>query len=118
MKIYLATLGSGKVGFSVTGTDPDGKPIFVGGIRGVIERNTIRYYFAIESYLETLALKPGKRFLARINKWFELTERFPRQLHELDKKDYLEYKQHEHADQLQLQQKIQHPCTTPLPGTD
>ena len=38
------------------------------------------------------------------------------QLHELDKKDYLEYKQREHTDQLQLQRKIQHPCAMPLPA--
>jgi hypothetical protein len=116
MNIYLSTLGSGKVGFSVTGTDPAGKPIYVGGIRGIMERNTIRFYFAIQSYLETLDQTAAKRFDARINKWFALTQRFPRQLHELDKKDYLENKQREHADQLQLQQKIQHPCTTPLPN--
>ena len=118
MQTYLATLGSGKIGFSVTATDSQGKPIYVEGIRGIIERNTIRYYFAIQSYLDSLQLEPGKRFPARINKWFELTERFPLQLHEMDKKDYLEYKQREHKDQLQLQQQIQHPCatSTPQPG--
>lgn len=118
MQTYLATLGSGKIGFSVTGTDSQGKPVYVDGIRGIIERNTIRYYFSIQSYLDTLQLEPAKRFPARINKWFELTERFPLQLHEMDKKDYLEYKQHEHSDQLQLQKQIQHPCatSTPQPG--
>jgi hypothetical protein len=116
MKAYLATLGSGKVGFSVTGTDAEGKPVYVGGIRGVIERNTIRYYFAIQSYLDTLELEPANRFPARIEKWFALTERFPRQLHELDKKDYLEYKQREYVDQVQLQKQILHPCTTPVPS--
>lgn len=113
MKTYLATLGSGKVGFSVTGKDDTGKPVYVAGIRGVIERNTVRYFFAIQSYLDTLGRQPGERFLARINEWFALTERFPHQLHELDKKDYLAYKQYEHRDQLQLQTQIQHPCTTP-----
>jgi hypothetical protein len=113
MNTYLATLGSGKVGFSVSGTDAEGKPVYVSGIRGVMERNTIRYYFAIESYLDTLHLEPAQRFTARITKWFELTERFPKQLHELDKKDYLEYKQRERTDQLHLQHRIQQSCATP-----
>jgi len=113
MKTYLATLGSGKVGFSVTGSDDEGRPVYVDGIRGVIERNTIRYFFAIQSYLDTQKVAPGKRLLARLNKWFVLTERFPRQLHEMDKADYLKYKQHEYADQVQLQAKIPRPCRTP-----
>lgn len=110
MKTYLATLGRNKVGFSITGTDANGKPVYVKGIRGVIERNTIRYYFAIQSFLETLTLAQDHRLNARLNKWYALTERFPRQLHELDKDDYLRYKQHEQADQVQLQAQIQHPC--------
>ena len=114
MKTYLATLGSGKVGFSVSGSDPGGKPIYIDGIRGVIERNAIRYYFAIESYLDTLQVEPDQRFAARSSKWFDLTERFP-QLHELDKHDYLEYKRHEHTDQLQLQRQIQQACVTSMP---
>ncbi len=115
MKTYLATLGSNKVGFSITGTDANGKPVHVEGIRGIIERNTIRYYFAIQSYLETLTLAPAaNRPIARLYKWYALTDRFPRQLHELDKDDYLRYKQHELADQLQLQAQIQHPCRPPV----
>lgn len=116
MNTYLATLGSGKVGFTTTRTGPDGKPVYVGGVRGIAERNTIRYYFAIQSYLETLAQKPDTRFQARIRRWFELTERYPQQLHELDKKDYLTYKQQEHADQLQLQKQVKHPCPVPESG--
>jgi len=115
METYLATLGSNKVGFSITGTDADGKPVYVDGIRGVIERNTIRYYFAIQSYLETLKVAPDNRLSARLNNWYALTERFPRQLHELDKADYLQYKQHEQADQLQLQAQIPHPCSPSAP---
>ncbi len=45
---YLSTLGRGKVGFSVASTGADGKPVYVDGVRGVLERNTMRYYLAIE----------------------------------------------------------------------
>ena len=42
-KFYLNTAGSHKVGFSVVGVDDAGKPIYVRGIKGIIERNVIRY---------------------------------------------------------------------------
>jgi hypothetical protein len=106
MNTYLATIGRNKVGFSVTGKDKNGDPVYVGGVKGIIERNTIRYYFAIESYLDTLQVEPEKRFDARLNKWFDLTEKYPRQLHEMDRKDYLEFKEKEHLDQLRLQQQL------------
>lgn len=103
MATYLATLGRGKIGFSITGRDKNGNPVYVDGVRGVIERNSIRYYLAIQSFLDTLHLAPEDRFSARINKWFDLTERHSLQLHEMEKKEYLEYKQLERKDQLRLQ---------------
>jgi hypothetical protein len=42
MQSYLATSGKDKVGFTTQGTDEDGKPRLVGGMRGVMERNTMR----------------------------------------------------------------------------
>ena len=48
MQAYLATAGASKVGFS----KEEGN--FVGGMRGVMERNTMRYYLAIEAYLASL----------------------------------------------------------------
>jgi len=42
-KVYFATLGWGKVGFTVTGTDRNGKPVYIGGPRGTIERTAVRY---------------------------------------------------------------------------
>jgi len=104
MGIYLATLGSGKVGFSITGKDKKGNSIYVDGVRGIIERNSVRYYLAIQSYLDTLHIKPKDRFTARIDKWFDLTEQHHLQLHEMDKKEYLEHKQLERKDQQRLQQ--------------
>lgn len=115
METYLATLGSNKIGFTITGKDEHGNPIHVGDVRGIIERNTIRYYFAIQSYLDTAAVEPGKRFAARINQWFDLTERHPLQLHELEKQEYLQFKHQEHADQLRLQQQLQPPAGVKSP---
>ncbi|MCY1186091.1 hypothetical protein D9M73_269280 [compost metagenome] len=55
MQGYLATIGRDKVGFSIVGNNARGQPIHVGGTRGVIERNTMRYYLAIEAYLSALS---------------------------------------------------------------
>ncbi len=95
MQSYLATLGSARVGFSVTGKDDAGKPIYIGGVRGVIERNTMRYYLAIESYLAAQSLPPADQMAASLKSWFDATERYARQLHEIDRDDYLAMKRHE-----------------------
>ena len=61
MEGYLATLGRNKVGFTITGQGNDGKPVYMGNVRGVVERNTMRYYLAIEAYLGALALPPAEQ---------------------------------------------------------
>lgn len=96
MRGYLATVGSDKVGFTVVGRQPDGQTAYVGDVRGVVERNTMRYFLAIEAYLAALALPPERRFEARIAHWYAATERYPRQLHELERDEYLEMKRREY----------------------
>jgi hypothetical protein len=105
-KVYFATLGWGKVGFTVTGTDRNGKPVYIGGPRGAIERNAVRYYFAIQSSMDTLSYPGGNRFSMRTIKWYDLTSRYRKQLSDLDKKDYLTFKTKEHKNQVILQQRI------------
>lgn len=95
MQAYLATLGSDKVGFSVVGQRADGQPMYVGGVRGVVERNTMRYYFAIESHLATLALPAAEQLPRSLERWFDATERHALQLHEMDRADYLAMKRNE-----------------------
>jgi hypothetical protein len=90
---YLATSGSGKVGFTRKGKG------YVGGMRGAIERNTMRYYLAIESYLDSLAQPPGRQFLSRIESWFDATEQYRTQLHEIERAEYLAMKKREHVRQ-------------------
>lgn len=95
MKTYLATVGRDKVGFSVVGRQPDGAPLYVTGMRGVIERNTMRYYLAIDSYLDSLAAPPAQQLEKRLADWFDATERYPQQLHEMERADYLAMKRKE-----------------------
>jgi hypothetical protein len=101
MEIYLASAGSDKVGFSITGQSSDGRPIHVHGARGVVERNTMRYYLAIETYLASMAVPLAEQEDKRLRDWFAATERYAAQLHEIDRSEYLAMKQlelqHQHA---------------------
>jgi hypothetical protein len=95
MQGYLATVGRDKVGFSVVGKQPDGQPSYIGGTRGVVERNTMRYYLAIESYLGALGLPTADQPEKRLSDWFAGVERYPLQLHEMERAEYLAMKRKE-----------------------
>jgi hypothetical protein len=105
-KIYFATLGRGKVGFTVTGTDSNGNPEYIGGPRGALERSAVRYYFAIQSFMDTLHYPEERRFIMRISEWHNLTTRFRKQLFDLNKNEYLTFKTAEHKNQEALQRLI------------
>jgi len=92
---YLSTSGRDKVGFTVVGRDNDGRPRYVGGIQGIAERNTMRYFLAIESYLDTLPAPSGQRLDRRLRDWFAATERYARQLHEQSLEEYVAMKHKE-----------------------
>lgn len=103
IKSYYATIGRGKKGFSIISGGKTANPVYVGSVRGSVERNAVRYYLAIQTYLDMLALPRSQRFEKRISRWYDLTARFPRQLYEMDKVEYLANKRLEHANQLLLQ---------------
>jgi hypothetical protein len=96
---YLGTIGSRKVGFTVSGRDAEGRPKYVGGMRGAIERNTMRYYLAIDAYLGALSAPPRERIEKSLRDWFAATERYPRQLREIEQGEYLEMKRREYQRQ-------------------
>ena len=95
MQGYLATMGRDKVGFSIVGRDGSGRPTYVDNVRGVVERNTMRYYLAIDTALDTHGLPPAERQEKRLRDWFAATERYPLQLHELERDEYLDMKRKE-----------------------
>jgi hypothetical protein len=95
MQTYLATMGSSKVGFSITGRNAEGQPVHIAGVLGLLERNTMRYYLAIDAYLSAYALPPGEQFERRIRDWYASTERYATQLHEMDQAEYLDMKRRE-----------------------
>lgn len=100
LQVYLATVGSGKVGFTTLGVPQAGSPpTYIGGMRGLVERNTMRYYLAIDAYLGALSVAPADQMERRLQSWFTATEKYPRQLHEVDRTTYLEMKRSEYRRQ-------------------
>ncbi len=93
MRAYLSTVGSGKVGF----TKADGD--YIGGVRGVVERNTMRYYLAIDAYLAAMNAPPSQQLERRLDTWFAATERYSRQLHEVSRSEYVDMKRSEYKRQ-------------------
>jgi hypothetical protein len=104
--IYLATLGRDKIGFSREPNGPVGQSGFVKGEQGLIERNAMRYYLLLKAFLDTQGLPACRQFEARLNAAYDLMERYPAQLHEMEKPEYLDTKRQEHENQIRLQQKL------------
>ena len=77
----------------------------MGGVRGIVERNAVRYYLALDALLRTRRLPPGKRFEARIQTWFDLAARYP-PLREMEREQYLEIKRRERENRLRLQRAL------------
>ena len=89
MQAYLATAGANKVGFTSSG----GK--LVGGTRGVVERNAMRYYLAIDAYLAAASSPAPAQVERRLQSWFDSSEQYARQLHELERGEYVAMKRRE-----------------------
>lgn len=86
VRAYLATFGSNKVGFSELGKRPDGQPDYIAGPRGLVERNAMRYFLTLEAFMA------ADNTEARRHAWYDATERYPRQLHEVERETYLALK--------------------------
>ena len=95
MQAYLGTVARDKVGFTVTGMRADGQTDYVGGVRAMMERNTMRYYLAIVSFLEFSNDAAAGQFESRLAAWFAAAERYPRQLHDIERDAYMNMKRGE-----------------------
>ncbi len=89
--VYLSSAGKDKVGFSVAGRDEQGRPQYVRGMQGVAERNTMRYFLAIDTFLDTASAPID----ARLRRFHDALERYPAQLHETEQAEYLAMKRRE-----------------------
>ena len=97
--VYLSTIGADKIGFSQI-KNIDGKLEYIQGIEGIIERNVMRYYLALSVYLD----EDDKHKLAQT--WFDETEKYSKQLHEVEREAYLDAKALEFKQQYQMQQRL------------
>lgn len=108
MSTYLATFGRHKVGFTLKGgVNISGEPAYVKGVQGVVERNTIRYIYAIQATLEASHYPEDKRQRQAFENWYTLISRHPRQLVDYTREEYFERKTREIKNQLALQREIQ-----------
>ena len=89
---YLATLGSEKAGFTIVGRRDDGSPEWIGGIRGIVERNAMRNFLALDAWLATCDARDPDRTLRRMA---ALTDQYPAQLVEMPSDDYVAMKRRE-----------------------
>ena len=78
MDAYLAGPGRDKRGFTVEG-----------GERGVIERGAMRYYLAVEAYLESKDLE------TRLRHWYSAVTRYPQLREPVTLDEYVEMKRRE-----------------------
>jgi len=102
MKIF----GGSKSGFSVTGTDSDGNPVYVDGLRGSVERDVACHYLAILAYLDTLKIPAEQRYEKRISQWYYLAALYKKQLLEMEEGEYLTYKRQARESQQKLQSDL------------
>jgi hypothetical protein len=94
LKGYLMTAGREKIGFTIVDADA-AQPAYIGGVRGLVERNAMRYYLGVDAYLNALTAPPAEQLERRMHLWFAATERYARQLHEIDEKTYVDLKRME-----------------------
>jgi len=104
--IYLGTLGRERIGFSREATEAGAPAGYVRGVKGMVERNVMRYYLALKAFLDTSDLPAGRQFEARASLAYDLMDLYPAQLRQMDKAEYLDIKLREHQNQLRLQQKL------------
>lgn len=95
MRVYLGGAASDKVGFTVVDRRSDGQPVRVGNLRGALERNTMRYFLALDAYLRSASAPAHAQLEQRLRDWFAATERYAPQLHEVEEGEYLAMKREE-----------------------
>jgi hypothetical protein len=90
MDAYLAGPGREKTGFSVAERRPDGTPVYVDGVRGVVERSAMRYYLAVDA-----SLPPAQPLETRLRRWYSGIERHPQLKERVGRDEYVEMKRRE-----------------------
>ncbi|MGA1318344.1 MAG: hypothetical protein ACO3YN_15515 [Rubrivivax sp.] len=98
-ELYVNTAGRHRIGFTVESVDANGQAVYVRGLRGSVERNTMRFHLAVQSWLSVQSLPAARRIPRAIEAWFDASEQYAAQLHEIERQEYV---------QMKLQQYGQH----------
>ncbi len=104
--LFMKLFGGSKAGFSVTGTDSNGSPVYVEGLRGSVERDVVCYYLAILAYLDTREITAGQRFEKQLGRWYDLAALYKKQLLDMGKEEYLTRKRKDREGQQRLQKTL------------
>ena len=99
MQAYLGTVGADKVGFSVVGSDGDGSRSSSAACAARSSATRCATTWRSMPTSIRCARRPTSSWSARIQGWFSATERFPRQLREMDRPTYVAMKRQEHERQ-------------------
>ena len=102
MNTYFTMFSGGRVGFTVTEKN-HGETAYVTGLKGAVELNVVRYDLAILAYVDTMDFRADQRFEERIKRSYDLIDQHKRQLHEMEREAYLDYKRHDQNNQQKLQ---------------
>jgi hypothetical protein len=94
MQAYLKTAGRSKIGFTEE-MQSDGRVTPIGGLRGSLERNLMRYHLALMAYLEGAPAPAASRLDTRLRIWYRMSESYSRQLREQSLDEYLQAKAQE-----------------------
>lgn len=99
-ELYVNTAGRNRIGFTIERLDAEGRPVHVRGLRGSVERNTMRFHLAVQSWLAVQPLPAAQRIPRALEAWFDGSERHAAQLHEVEREEYLQMKREQYARRL------------------
>jgi len=88
-RFTLATIGKDKVGFTVTETLPNGDPVYIKGFAAWWNAIpcAITGYRCLFRRVDDIAEDQLEK---RLQKWYRSAEQHARQLHEVEREDYLD----------------------------
>ncbi len=72
----------------------------------MLERNVVRYLLALRAFMQTHAIVGLEGMRTRAAIWYDATERYAEQLHEVERDDYLRDKEKEYEHQVKLQTEL------------
>jgi hypothetical protein len=103
---YIKVFARNKPGFTEVQEPGSGKKKLITGFPAVIERSSVRAYFALEAYMLNFHLPSAKRYEACLKSWYDLNRPYKKQLYELGREQYLEIKHKERKNQLRIQKRL------------